>query len=445
MNHTYLILEDEEEINTDSYQIRMILGNNITSFLKCRVQGMDGKFYLYYDITSKQALTELYEGKKLKEEDIRLIFGSFIQVMEQVTEYLLNPEHILLQPEYMYIDVEKKQMYFCYFPGKMGELKEQFKILIEYFLPMLDHEDGKAVMLGYGIYRRALEDTFHLENIKEELYGKRDEAEEKIYEKIDKKRKIQTDVPQENNKINETKNEEKIDLFEEENLLSREQKIVQAEDLPENKKSIWKIVIGIVGSILLFFGLMIANIKGFISIPDTEIILCIIVGMIGMAMTIFLMYERIKKMLNKPKNIADKENKMEVKSELDELFKDEELPVSKELESNSKEYGETVILCESNLGGTATLVSKEGQFATIYLEEEMTIIGKLETAADAVINLPTVSRVHAKIRKRDGEYFLLDLNSRNGTSVNGKLLKEEYMLKDQDEVDFAQARFIFLK
>ena len=58
----------------------------------------------------------------------------------------------------------------------------------------------------------------------------------------------------------------------------------------------------------------------------------------------------------------------------------------------------------------------------------------MENAADAVISLPTVSRIHAKIR-------------RNGTSVNGRLLKtgEEYKLQDEDQVEFAQARYIFLK
>ena len=98
--------------------------------------------------------------------------------------------------------------------------------------------------------------------------------------------------------------------------------------------------------------------------------------------------------------------------------------------------------------GPATLVSREpGELATIYLEKDITVIGKLETAADAVINIPTVSRIHAKIRKREGAYYLADLNSRNGTSVNGQLLKtgEDYLLEDEDEVDFAQARYIFLK
>ena len=88
-----------------------------------------------------------------------------------------------------------------------------------------------------------------------------------------------------------------------------------------------------------------------------------------------------------------------------------------------------------------------GDLATIYLVRDITVIGKLETGADSVINMPTVSRIHAKIRKRDGEYYLTDLNSRNGTSVNGQMLKagEEHLLKDEDEVDFAQARYIFLR
>ena len=115
---------------------------------------------------------------------------------------------------------------------------------------------------------------------------------------------------------------------------------------------------------------------------------------------------------------------------------------------SQKNFGETVVLSKNIVVGPATLVSREpGELATIYLQEELTVIGKMENAADAVIDLPTVSRIHAKIRKRDGEYYVTDLNSRNGTSVNGILLKgdEECCLQNEDEVDFAQARYVFLK
>ena len=75
------------------------------------------------------------------------------------------------------------------------------------------------------------------------------------------------------------------------------------------------------------------------------------------------------------------------------------------------------------------------------------MIGKLEQASDVVISLPTVSRVHARIRKTGENYYLADLNSRNGTSVNGRMLgaEDEYFLQDEDQVDFAQARYVFLR
>ena len=111
-------------------------------------------------------------------------------------------------------------------------------------------------------------------------------------------------------------------------------------------------------------------------------------------------------------------------------------------------FGETVVLSAGQLSGTASLVSREpGELPTVYLERELTVIGKLEQASDVVISLPTVSRVHARIRKTGENYYLADLNSRNGTSVNGRLLgaEEEYFLQDEDQVDFAQARYVFLK
>ena len=114
----------------------------------------------------------------------------------------------------------------------------------------------------------------------------------------------------------------------------------------------------------------------------------------------------------------------------------------------TENYGETVVLSAGQTEGPASLVSREpGELATIYLDRDLMVIGKMENAADAVISLPTVSRIHAKIRKADDEYYLSDLNSRNGTSVNGRLLKtgEEYQLQDEDQVEFAQARYIFLK
>ena len=54
VSHNYLILREEEKVNTASYQVRMLTGNVIPSILKCRLQGLDGNLLFYYDITSRR-------------------------------------------------------------------------------------------------------------------------------------------------------------------------------------------------------------------------------------------------------------------------------------------------------------------------------------------------------------------------------------------------------
>lgn len=69
--------------------------------------GMDGRFLIYFDITSKQAVNVLYEEKKMGVEDLRLIFGGFVKAMEDAAEYLINPGQFIMSPEYIYTDIEK--------------------------------------------------------------------------------------------------------------------------------------------------------------------------------------------------------------------------------------------------------------------------------------------------------------------------------------------------
>ena len=476
INGNYLVLYENEEPDTSSYQMRMLVGNSIPSILKCRVQGVDGQFMVCYDITSKQSLISLYEEKKMGYEDLQMILGGFVQVMEDMSEYLLNPCRLVLKPEYMYVDVEKRQIYFCYLPGYDEDVRQKFQELTEYILPILDHEDSKAVMLGYGIYRRALEDSFHLEYIKKELYQDREEIEKTVGSSILQESGTMTE------KRCNSDGSEKIDLFENYGESKEEkpqeehlEELLWEEELSEKKKKdvggtskgflIWCVAAG-------FFALVVvaAETLGYLPRVSMQVILGVAAGImvIGMLCTWGVSVIKNKNCIrHEKKGHLEIQNKRENKKVSEDLGKDkvnfkdsiernttsmqntaEVLHQKEKISISQKNCGETVVLSANIVTGPATLVSREpGELATIYLQNELTVIGKMENAADAVIELPTVSRIHAKIRKREGEYYLTDLNSRNGTSVNGKILKgdEEYCLQDQDQIDFAQARYVFLK
>jgi len=66
-----------------------------------------------------------------------------------------------------------------------------------------------------------------------------------------------------------------------------------------------------------------------------------------------------------------------------------------------------------------------------------------DDAADILVDEPLVSRYHARIERRSGRYFVLDLGSTNRTRVNGAAVAERELL-DGDEVRFARARCRFV-
>lgn len=449
MNHNYLILYGEDEINTDSYQVRMLVGNVIPSLLKCRIQGMDGRFLVYFDITSKQALSVLYEEKKMGVEDLRLIFGGFVKAMEDAAEYLMNPGQFIISPEYIYTDIEKQEIYFCMMPGYEKDIKEQFQFLTEYILPKIDHQDQDAVILGYGVYKRAMEDSFHLEHIKEELY--KTQGQQGTTTTKAEQMKTESEQRQES----EDFNPEEEGFWENEEI---NQEFVRDGEKSKRLSLPQKTGVIVLAAILLC-GIAATTLMGYLPYLETGTILGIIIVLVACVM-LFVYVSKIKKKpgalrqgreeeRDKPKGITGKvptDQTDQSQNTIKSVVKSTSKPVVKSSQLHA-DYGETVVLSAGAVSGPASLVSKEpGELATIYINEDLTVIGKLETACDAVISLPTVSRIHAKIRKKEDAYYLTDMNSRNGTAVNGRLLlpDEEYRLEPEDEVDFAQARYIFL-
>ena len=449
MNHNYLILYGEDEINTDSYQVRMLVGNVIPSLLKCRIQGMDGRFLVYFDITSKQALSVLYEEKKMGVEDLRLIFGGFVKAMEDAAEYLMNPGQFIISPEYIYTDIEKQEIYFCMMPGYEKDIKEQFQFLTEYILPKIDHQDQDAVILGYGVYKRAMEDSFHLEHIKEELY--KTQGQQGTTTTKAEQMKTESEQRQES----EDFNPEEEGFWENEEI---NQEFVRDGEKSKRLSLPQKTGVIVLAAILLC-GIAAITLTGYLPYLETGTILGIIIVLVACVM-LFVYVSKIKKKpgalrqgreeeRDKPKGITRKvptDQTDQSQNTIKSVVKSTNKPVVKSSQLHA-DYGETVVLSAGAVSGPASLVSKEpGELATIYINEDLTVIGKLETACDAVISLPTVSRIHAKIRKKEDAYYLTDMNSRNGTAVNGRLLlpDEEYQLEPEDEVDFAQARYIFL-
>jgi DNA-binding response OmpR family regulator len=86
------------------------------------------------------------------------------------------------------------------------------------------------------------------------------------------------------------------------------------------------------------------------------------------------------------------------------------------------------------------LLMKEGELAgqDWVLNEDVIIIGR---GADCHIVLPerAISRVHARIERRNQGYLLIDMGSKNGTFVNGQEVTQPQVLQDGDEIQLAMS------
>ncbi len=80
-----------------------------------------------------------------------------------------------------------------------------------------------------------------------------------------------------------------------------------------------------------------------------------------------------------------------------------------------------------------------------YILTEEFIIGRDIRDADLRIDSAAISRQHARITLKGGNFFLEDLGSRNGTRLDGVRLnrKKEYRLPDKCRLAFAEEHFYF--
>lgn len=303
LDHNYLILEQEKF--QDHYQVGMLLRNRIPGLLECSLSRIDETAAFYYEITSKQNLHLVLERRHLKASELHGLLEQLLLTAGRCEEYLLDTERLLLNPDYIYLDPDRWEFSFCFFPFYETAEENELLGLAEYLLDRLDKQDADAVALGYEFYRMAGEENASLEQVLS------------------------------------TWKEEKETMAE-----AEPQKIRQE---AETK-------------------------------PEIEI----------------------------PRPAAG---------------------------------GETVFLKKTS---GLVLHSENPIYPSMEITSDQFLIGKKKDAVDGWLKARGISRLHGKISKEEGTYYLTDLNSTNGTFLNGGRLEvnEKARIRQGDIVGFADVKYV---
>lgn len=398
-----------DEKNT--FEERMICENRIKGFLPCFIRLEDEKSSFVYDITSKQNLTQMFEERELKEKDLIKIISGIIDVRERLQEYLLSDDNLILNPQFLYMDPETRIPSFIFYPYYHMNIHESLVQLGTFLLEKTDHSDDRAVTLVYGFYKSIIKEDYSFENLIQ-------------------KESIEKDAIRE---------EPIIDNKEEESYFENE--IIDNYDYGDSKDSskVEKVAFGISISMLIMFiiiliGIVVFDLDEKIAINNSSIIgLSAFAGAISISIPMIITISNIRKRLKK-----EKYEKIEEEVLLSEAKS------NKEIHQNSS-FGKTEDFKERT-GGCKRLVSfEEDRITEFRINKETYLIGKSHEECDGYLDFPEGSRIHAKISMHNGDYYITDMNSTNGTGVNGRMIEpnESVKLQANDEVSFAGKVFYF--
>jgi hypothetical protein len=425
MKQNYLIMEPEEA-GHDSYEIHMMEANRIEGLLKFHVKQVDNRKFYYYEITSKQPLNRVLEYHSLGRDELKKLIEDIGRTLGRLEAFLLKEKQILLEPEYIYVEPEQFRVSLCLVPGRQVGFPEEMTGLLRYLLGKVNHQDKECVVMAYGLYQESLKENYGMEDLLN-IAGKNRSSEKGRDESI-----LQ---PDRDNKPEENQSSHLS--------YSLNEEIKERNRFFEGKEIGAVFIIPILAMFCIATALwMIFGMEGirkfWYGVP--------IIGIFS-AFTVFAVWSKES---GRPMEMSVK--KEEGGRQPVERY-DWQLTFEEEIEENTPKPGtgdeevfHTVLLNDTTDDKTIRYLRAVGtdteDIAITYVPY---LIGKQEGMVDCVLTGESISRIHARIDREGEEYRISDLNSTNGTSVNGQVLEtnETVPLKKGDEIFIANLPFIF--
>lgn len=382
-NYERILLEKKPEER--KYQYCILSRGGIKGLLSCSLRYINGLAYLYYDISSKQNIVQLYDKRSLSRKWIKDFFWSMREIQAELARFLLDGQNVLWYPGQIFQDLENNIFSFLYVP--YYESDNGFRQLLEYFVEHIDYEDELLVECIYKLYEQyeRLGEVYLHEQIFEDV--KILEGEPVLQTKTVF---VNQNVLKENSeKGNGVENnvEESIDIRESAAVLSWDSE----NNLMTEKREK----------------------RGLLS---------------------FLEGRKRK----------DKQKRDDYTQAMQLNMKG--YAVAEDTIYEEAEWGKTIYVEEASVTEKREfhLCTPEGRVVA-QLDKVCTTIGKKREEVDVVIEDMSVSRLHARIIKEADEMYIEDLNSTNGTFKNGLRMQpyEKRRLEEGDEIKFGKKVFVY--
>lgn len=505
---TYFVVKDtrineyEKNDGDVAYDLEMLCENRIKGLLPISVRSFNGETELYYDISTKQTMSVLYDKKKLLKEDLTWIFSGIKNAVKELEDFFLDMECVILDMDYVYINMAKREVLLLYYPYPEESFEENVEHFAEAILDKICNEDQETVIYAYNFYRFVKEEKCDLIAVFERMDECREEGNDLSGKNPVEKASVEDnlfggDLVRKNLIINNLTKEDlsqdlspndldsfnRIDLVgNSNNLIPEDSALYLENDEPDfavddsstknpltvRRKRIFLFgFLGLFGIGIMAFAAWRYNLSIYELGSNKE-------GIVGSLIVVssilgFAFFEICDIRSKKKKSIKDDSKEMKNGTGKDILgaplksdnvsgweYEEENYygdpigdtsgPSAVNIPKAEEEDCATVLLQENCYTEQRILVGRiRGRQRQIDLSSFPFVIGKNKEQADYVIEDSSISRLHARFTLRDDIVYLTDLNSTNGSMKNGIRIQPNELVELQagDEIKFGRVTFTY--
>lgn len=485
ISHTYILFHgdhSEEKVNTETFQVQMVLHNLVEGLLPCSIMRMDADEVWRCECTNLQSLEELCKRRELGKDDFIWIINQILENIQELQDFLLDVNSLYLMPGEIYIHPEKMRLLCCMVPFYHNDIWGSLKQVLQFLLQYLDPQDNEVASMAYGFFRALSKEDCSMELLWSLLYEKQrkwkintaDEKEKWSFGLSEgnklpehepvlwnmKEKKVERKEIEKPAGVNERKSyaiqdevDERDALLDELFFKGKENQDMESDEQPWKNwisKDFLKKILYLfpaVAAIFLFLYLV------FNSWTMSGIKLAVFAVIIVLLQVLSLIFyrkwgrdiEEVNPLLEleaskSGKEILPTKRSEKISEEFSMDFTEKRLWDLRRKDSEGSEEGTAYLEAAPN---KKSYLVRSDTGERYELSNKEMVIGKNKERAQILLTEPTVSRIHAIITKTGNSWYIQDLNSKNGTYLNGARLpiRTDTLVQESDELYVANIPF----
>lgn len=430
IQNSYMVIELAPKDEIIDYQVQIMQENPTVQLLSLHKKQIDDRIYLFYNITSKITLGQLLKRKKFNKHELLTILKSLIMALKLGNTYLLRGGSFLLDSELLYADPATLELAIAYMPitgdqEVSAALKKWLMDLLIYQAVFISASEGEFI---YQLLDLLKKESFSLSELDRLVaYLAIDKSLPPVEHSLDG-----IEMP-----IHYQKSEKSLSHIE---ILNDKPKVL------------------LIFSQLFFIALTIVLIR-FLQAHIMEFDISKAVGLTMIMLAVDFLSLKKLKLLNKRAPLSK-----ESKKHVEELRMCIGQPPNKQKRvSGGNTVQQSIGDANSSTGWinpremyTQVLTGEEHNLPyliamgvdsheKIHINKPNFIIGRVKAQADFVSKNNSVGKLHAEILYKENGYYIKDLNSRNGTYINGERIVSnvEHAIQNNDRISFANSEYKF--